>query len=327
MSMSQEASGTFVSSVKETAAVKATGTNEADGVFASSDGGFGVNAFSNSGIGVRGVTESDAEDGIGVQGISTFGIGVHGHCASGAGVYGETNGGNGVKGVGLLTGIGVNGFSKLGIGVSGKSDTDIGVSGTSNSIGVRGTSDGSIGVEGVTSSGIGVQGTASSSGIGINGFSNSGIAISGGSDSGTGIFGNSISGLAGRFDGDVQVSGNFSVTGTKAFVQTHPTDPDREIVYVALEGGEAGTYVRGSGQLESGKAVLSLPEHFGLVTSSEDLTVQLTPRGQWLQLYVVELDTTQLVVREAQSKSGTFDYLIQGVRRGYQQHEVVRAKR
>ncbi len=98
-------------------------------------------------------------------------------------------------------------------------------------------------------------------------------------------------------------------------------------MYIALEGGEAGTYMRGSGQLESGKAVLSLPEHFGLVTASEGLTVQLTPRGQWLQLYVVELDTAQLVVREAQGKSGTFDYLIQGVRRGYEQHEVIRTKR
>jgi hypothetical protein len=133
--------------------------------------------------------------------------------------------------------------------------------------------------------------------------------------------------LAGQFIGDVQVNGNLSVTGNKAFVQAHPTDPSREIVYLALEGGEAGTYVRGSGQLESGKAVLALPEHFALVTANEGLTVQLTPRGEWLQLYVGELDTAQLVVREAQGKSGTFDYLIQGVRRGYEQHEVIRTKR
>jgi hypothetical protein len=96
---------------------------------------------------------------------------------------------------------------------------------------------------------------------------------------------------------------------------------------VALEGGEAGTYVRGSGQLQRGKAVLALPEHFGLVTDHDGLTVQLTPRGQWLQLYVVELDTAQLVVREAQGNSGAFDYLIHGVRRGYAQQEVIRTKR
>jgi hypothetical protein len=129
------------------------------------------------------------------------------------------------------------------------------------------------------------------------------------------------------FDGNVQVNGNFSATGTKNFVQAHPTDPGKEIVYVALEGGEAGTYVRGSGSLMNGKAVIVLPEHFALVTAAEGLTAHLTPRGTWLQLYVVELDRAQLVVREAQGLSGEFDYLIHGLRRGYEQHEVIRGKR
>src|SRR6266700_3517489 len=163
---------------------------------------------------------------------------------------------------------------------------------------------------------------------GVDASSDSGYAVLGSSsDTGTGIFGESVRGLAGQFEGNVQVHGNFSVTGTKAFVQAHPTDPNTEIVYVALEGGEAGTYVRGSGQLQSGKAVLALPEHFGLVTETSGLTVQLTPRGEWLQLYVVELDTVQLIVREAQGKSGAFDYLIQGVRRGSEQHKVIRTRR
>lgn len=55
--------------------------------------------------------------------------------------------------------------------------------------------------------------------------------------------------------------------------------------------------------------------------------MQLTPRGEWLQLYVLELDIARLVVREAQGKSGAFDYLIHGVRRSYEQHEVIRTKR
>jgi hypothetical protein len=202
--------------------------------------------------------------------------------------------------------------------------------GTNGAEGIRGTSDSGDGVRGESSS-VGVRGFTLGihfeSGIGVHGESSNGIGVRGSSDSGTGIFGESGSGLAGQFEGNVQVRGNFSVTGNKAFVQAHPTDPNTEIVYVALEGGEAGTYVRGSGQLQSGKAVLALPKHFGLVTASEGLTVQLTPRGEWLQLYVVELDTAQLIVREAQGKSGAFDYLIQGVRRGSEQHEVIRTKR
>ena len=73
--------------------------------------------------------------------------------------------------------------------------------------------------------------------------------------------------------------------------------------------------------------MLALPEHFGLVTADDGLTVQLTPRGQWLRLYVAELGPDQLVVREAQDKSGLFDYFISGIRKGYEQHEVIRPKR
>ncbi|MBI1925106.1 hypothetical protein HYR99_12765 [Candidatus Poribacteria bacterium] len=125
---------------------------------------------------------------------------------------------------------------------------------------------------------------------------------------------------------DVGIAGDLLVTGSKSFVQDHPTDPTKEIVYVSLEGGEAGTYSRGTGKLVNGKAVIELPEHFNLVTNEDGLTVQLTPRGEWLQLYVVQLNTRQIVVEEAQGKSGQFDYLIQGVRKGYENHQVIRDK-
>ena len=185
---------------------------------------------------------------------------------------------------------------------------------------------GADGVDASSERGFGVEGQSNTSN-GVFGHSARGFGVVGSSTGGVGVFGQSDFGLAGQFNGNVQVNGTFSVTGTKNFVQAHPSDPSREIVYVALEGGEAGTYVRGSAQLQNGKAVLALPEHFGLVTATEGLTVQLTPRGGWLQLYVVELDTAQLVVREAQGKSGRFDYFICGARKGYEQHEVLRTKR
>jgi hypothetical protein len=124
----------------------------------------------------------------------------------------------------------------------------------------------------------------------------------------------------------LHVVGDLVVSGTKAFVQTNPGDPTKEIVYVALEGAEAGTYFRGTGELDNGKAVIELPEHFSLLTSKEGLTVQLTPRGEWLQLYVAQLNSKQIVVQETQGKSGQFDYLIQGVRKGYEHHQVIREK-
>jgi hypothetical protein len=120
---------------------------------------------------------------------------------------------------------------------------------------------------------------------------------------------------------------NLRALGTKSFVMQHPRDPQKEIVYSSLEGPEAGTYLRGTASLHNGEAVIEPPEHFSMVTSEEGLmTVQLTPIGQWLQLYIVEKSPHRIVVREAQGRDGQFDYLIQGVRRGYEGYQVIRQK-
>ena len=120
---------------------------------------------------------------------------------------------------------------------------------------------------------------------------------------------------------------NLEVSGTKHFVQPHPTDPTREIVYTCLEGPEAGTYVRGSAEMVNGKAVITLPDNFGMVTSTKGLTVQLTPRGTWLELYVTTATVAQVTVAEAQGRSGPFDYLVQGMRLGYENQPVIRERR
>ena len=124
--------------------------------------------------------------------------------------------------------------------------------------------------------------------------------------------------------GRLRVIGDVVATGMKNFVSPHPTNPSKELVYVSLEGPEAGTYLRGSGELVNGEAILNLAEHFSLVTNDVGLTVQLTPQGEWLQLYVVRKTASQIVVREATGKSGSFDYLVQGVRKGYENHSVIR---
>jgi hypothetical protein len=125
----------------------------------------------------------------------------------------------------------------------------------------------------------------------------------------------------------LHVIGSLNVTGTKNFVQKNPENAKQDIVYAALEGPEAGTYTRGSGTLVNGVARISLPHHFGLVTERKSLTVQLTPRGSWSQLYVERLSPTELVVRSANGKTGQFDFLVQGVRKGFSDFKVVRGAR
>ncbi|MCK4660110.1 MAG: hypothetical protein KAV82_11365 [Phycisphaerae bacterium] len=162
----------------------------------------------------------------------------------------------------------------------------------------------------------------------------SGVGVSGGAweVGGIGVHGYALSDAtdAAIFDGDVTVNGNFLATGgSKEFVQPHPTDPAKEIVYVCLEGGENGVYVRGTGQLSSGQMEIELPKHFALVATEEGITAQVTPIEDCRGLFVVEKNPRRIVVRESQGGTSDtrFDYLVMGVRRGYEEHEVIRENR
>jgi hypothetical protein len=136
-------------------------------------------------------------------------------------------------------------------------------------------------------------------------------------------------GLAGLFEGNVDVVGDFFVAGVKAFIHDHPTDPTKEIVYICLEGGEAGTYCRGEGKLENGAAEIELPEHFSLVTNEKGITVQVTPAADCKGLYVFEYSNQKIIVKElGGGKSGAkFHWTVNGVRAGYENHEVIRDKK
>ena len=131
--------------------------------------------------------------------------------------------------------------------------------------------------------------------------------------------------IAGMFDGNVIVNGGLSVSGTKSFVHPHPTDPSKQIAYVCLEGGENGVYVRGSGQLAGGLAEVALPDHFALVASTDALTVQVTPTWDCKGIFVVEKSSERFVVQECAGgdSNATFDYLVMGVRAGFEHHDVI----
>lgn len=115
---------------------------------------------------------------------------------------------------------------------------------------------------------------------------------------------------------------------TKSFVQDHPEDPTRQIAYVSLEGGEAGTYWRGTARLSRGRARIALPKHFALVTNESGLTAQVTPRsdcGGWVSVAQVTPRSLELVERVA-ADDCQVDYLVQGVRRGYESFQPVQLK-
>jgi hypothetical protein len=107
-------------------------------------------------------------------------------------------------------------------------------------------------------------------------------------------------------------NGSVGATGTKSFLDPHPTDPSREIVYISLEGPEAGTYFRGRARFQNGIARIPVPEHFRLVTDPEGLTVQITPIGAMASFAVMKMDLDEIVVQA--SRNVEFSYLVQGVR-------------
>ena len=113
----------------------------------------------------------------------------------------------------------------------------------------------------------------------------------------------------------VYSQGKFAATGTKSFVEPHPTDASKVIRYVSLEGPEAGTYFRGRGRFERGMARIRVPEDFRLVSDAEGLTVQVTPIGSMASFAVVRADLNEIVVQS--SRNVEFYYLVQRVRRTF----------
>jgi hypothetical protein len=195
----------------------------------------------------------------------------------------------------------------------------VAISGTSNHNGVYGWGGyygvyGWGGYAGVTGGGYtyGVYG-ATAQGTGVYGSGYYGVY---GEATTHGVYGSNSTGSWGVYS-----AGDLAATGTKSFVEPHPTDPTKTIRYVALEGPEAGTYFRGTARTVGRQAVIEVPETFRIVTAEEGLTVQLTPVGEFAQMAVFSQDLNQIVVRS--TREVTFHYLVQGVRRAFNDWQVV----
>ena len=273
-----------------------------------SAGVLGVNNGTD-GLGI-GVVGTQAGNGYGVFGFTPSGVGVFGGTTSGTGVYGDTFASAGSAGAIWGQALATSGQVP---GVTGETfSTDpnaIGVLGQ-----VKGSTSGltSVGVRGINQGtgafGIGVWGSQNGSGYGVLG------SVTG---AGYGVVGQVFT-TAGA---GVLALGNFVATGTKSFVEPHPTDASKEIRYVALEGPESGTYFRGRGTFQNGLAVIDVPESFRLVTDPEGLSVQVTPIGAMATVAVLRIDLDKIVVQA--SRSVDFFYIVNGVRRTQKNFEPI----
>ncbi len=279
--------------------------------------------------------------GDGLKGISKYGKGLYGdgqYGVYGDGYYGVWGNATGYGLVGLGTYNGIYGYGREGTGVYGSSYNSTGASfsttngyygltasqyGKYGGYGVYAYSKEGTGVYGNSWNGTGGYFSSSNGYYGVQGYGSRGY---GGVFTGYGgLYASGYPGYAGYFSGNVYVAGNIYKSGSVSFVEDHPTDPTKQIVYVSLEGGENGVYIRGSAQLNNGEATVKLPEHFSLVASQEGLTVQVTPTGETRGLFIVSKSPTEIVVKEiGGGTSGvTFDYLVNGIRKGHENYQPI----
>lgn len=152
----------------------------------------------------------------------------------------------------------------------------VNASGSGPTIGVMGT--GGYGVFGSSETGSGTVGI-SPSGQGVSGASITGSGVVGSTASGVAIFGVGGGGLAGRFNGNVLITGSLS-KGGGSFKIDHPLDPENRYLYHSfVESPDMKNVYDGVAQLDgNGEATIELPEWFE--TLNRDFRYLLTPIGQ-----------------------------------------------
>jgi hypothetical protein len=116
-------------------------------------------------------------------------------------------------------------------------------------------------------------------------------------------------------------------TGTVSFVQNHPYEKDKVVVYAAPEGDEVAVYTRGSGRLTGGEARVKLGATFAFVANPDvGLTAHVTPVGDPVPLSAEVLSTSEILVRGPAGSSARFDYLVYGLRIGFERHPAIQKK-
>lgn len=93
-------------------------------------------------------------------------------------------------------------------------------------------------------------------------------------------------------------TGEFNVLGpitgtTKSFLIHHPLKEGKMLCYGSLEGPEYGIYVRGRLTKDT---VIELPDYWEKLADETSITVQLTPIGDYQELFVKEVSNKKIVV-------------------------------
>jgi len=88
-----------------------------------------------------------------------------------------------------------------------------------------------------------------------------------------------------------------TLNGTvKNFRIRHQSKEGFDLVYSSLEGPEIGVYIRGKAELDS---VVELPDYWIWLVDESTISVQLTPIGNPIIHYVVEIKNNKVIINSA----------------------------
>src|SRR5262245_40324013 len=277
-------------------------------------------------LGVAGVI-GESSDFPGGAGLSIHNIGVYGQTEGQgsvpslvAGVYGTGNFRPGVIGWSSQN-LGVQGASFLGTGVQGASFRSPGIQGQSGvGTGVQGTSLRASGVTGISGTqGPPVPGLPLTAGVLGSSADRPGVIGTSNTHSGVHGFSNNVSivcettndaSFAGLFLGNVAVTRNLTVSGTKSAAVPFP-DGTQRVLY-CMESPELWFEDFGAAKLQAGRAVVKLDPDFAKVVTLNEYHVFLTPEDDCHGLCVSNKTATGFEVRELQSGTSNvaFSYRI-----------------
>lgn len=305
-----------------------SGTNV--GVYGASTSNWGVYGLSGTTYGVVGIS-SGSSSVAGVAGSSSNGKGVYGISTNLNGVWAESTNQDGLFASGGRDGAYIQGARHGVIGTSTAASTTAvlyGVSGSttttgSDSAGVMGSHHASW-AQTMNCGGCvdGVRGIANATGkynIGVDGEGTS-VGVLGQRVTATGV---QVTWGALGYDATegVYTANHLTASGGKSFVEPHPTQAGKIIRYESLEGPEHGTYFRGRGRMEGRIAVISVPETFSLVTSADDLSIQVTPIGDLAQIAVTYIGLDRIELKS--NRDVEFFYTVNGIRNGVPQSRTI----
>jgi hypothetical protein len=252
--------GSFNPATAETAIFNATANSIAfRGECVAGTSGFGlVGQGSSSGVfGV--ITGTGSPGGAGVEGVSlrsnSFGVSGFNGQPGGTGVFGQSRSGNGVMGV-IPSGTNDNAIALYGQNFSSYAGPSPGAGG--------------FGVYGLSANGHGLVGATATAG---------GAAVVGATNGVAGAY-------AGAFYGPVIVSGSLTVFGPKSAAVPHPDGSHRRLY--CMESPESWFEDFGKGQLECGRADVTIDSDFAAVVDLTDYQVFLTQYGGYDVLSVTE---------------------------------------